>query len=55
MSIESQPAIPASLPRTAVQRDRDHLMRWASSAITALTAAASVLVVAAVALALGMT
>lgn len=52
MSIEAKPAIPASLP--AVQGDRDHLMSWASSAITALTAAVSVLVVAVVALALGI-
>jgi hypothetical protein len=55
MSIENQPAIPAALPRPSAQRDNDRLMRWCSSVLTALTAAISVLVVAVVALALGIT
>jgi hypothetical protein len=55
MSIESQPAIPVALPRFSALRDNDRLMRWVSSAVTALTAAISVLVVAVVALALGIT
>ncbi len=55
MSIDVQPAIPAGLARQRAQRDHDRLMRWLSSAVTALTAAISVLVVAVVALALGIT
>jgi hypothetical protein len=55
MSIRPQPAIPAALPRTAVQRDRDHLMSWLACTVSALAAAISVLVVAVMALALGIT
>jgi hypothetical protein len=55
MSIENQPAIPVALPRLSTLRDNDRLMRWCSSTVTALTAAISVLVVAVVALALGIT
>jgi len=55
MSIDTQPAIPAGLPRAGSQRDKDRLMRWLSSAVTALTAAISILAVAVVALALGIT
>ena len=55
MSIQTQPGIPAPLPRASAQADNERLMRWLSSALTALTAAISVLVVAVVALALGIT
>jgi hypothetical protein len=55
MSIDSRPEIPLALPRAGVQRDNDPLMRWFSSAVTALTAALSILVVAVAAVVLGIT
>jgi hypothetical protein len=55
MSIDTQPAIPPGLPRPGAQRDNDRLMRWFSSAVTALTAAISILVVAVAAVVLGIT
>jgi len=54
MSIRGQPAIPAAPPRTVVQRNRDHLIGPLASTVSAVTAAISVLVVAVVALALGI-
>jgi hypothetical protein len=55
MSIDTQLTIPTALPRAGAQRDNERLMRWFSSAVTALTAAISVLVVAVAAVVLGIT
>jgi hypothetical protein len=55
MSIDTQLAIPPALPRADARRDNERLMRWFSSAVTALTAAISVLVVAVAAVVLGIT
>jgi len=53
MAIDTRLAIPPVLPRA--RRDNERLMRWFSSAVTALTAAISILVVAVAAVVLGIT
>jgi len=53
MAIDTRLAISPVLPR--VQRDNERLRRWVSSAVTALTAAISILVVAVAAVVLGIT
>jgi hypothetical protein len=55
MSIDTRIAIPPGLPRAGARRDNERLMRWFSSAVTALTAAISILVVAVAAVVLGIT
>jgi hypothetical protein len=55
MTIETRPAIAPVLARADAPRENDRLMRWFSSAVTALTAAISILVVAVAAVVLGIT
>ena len=55
MSMDTHPAVPRGLSRAVRGRDNDRLVKWLSSAASALTAAISALVVAVVALALGIT
>jgi hypothetical protein len=56
MPVGIRPAIPAASPRTvAVRSGRDRLLRWLSGAITSLCAAVAILVVAMVAVVLGIT
>ena len=55
MSIDTRPAMSSQMPRAGAKRDNGRLMRWFSSAVTALTDAIAILVVAVVALTLGIT
>ena len=56
MPVAIRPAIPAALPRTAATRaGRERLLRGLATAVTVLTAAIAILVVATAAVVLGIT
>ncbi len=56
MSVGIRLAIPSELPRAvAFRAGRDRLLRWLATAVTVLTAAIAILVVAMAAVVLGIT
>jgi hypothetical protein len=56
MRVVLRPAIPVALPRLAAsRRGRDRFLRWAATAVTVLSAAVAIMVVALTAVVLGIT
>jgi hypothetical protein len=56
MPVDLRPAIPMAMPRTAPTRlGRRRLLRWFATAVTTITAALAILIVAVGAVLLGMT
>jgi hypothetical protein len=56
MPVAVRPAIPAALPRLAAsRRGHDRIVRWTATAVTVISAAVAIMVVALTAVVLGIT